>query len=366
MCETVRVLIVIKSLGPGGAERLVVEQLRRADPKRIRYELFVGTRRTPNLLDEVEALGVPVHLGYEKGMWPLVLRRLVSTGRYQIIHAHLPVAAVGARVVCSIGRTRPRIVYTEHNRWPSYVLPTRVANRATIWLDDLDLAVSGDAAASMRFPAKDAIVVEYGVNPTALRVPADARRRLRVELGVPEEQIVIGTVANFRREKDQGTLLHAFRRADLGGAVTLAFVGQGPLEGELRALVDELGISDRVRFLGYRNDAPAVMAGFDVFALPSAHEGRPVALMEAMTLGLPALVSTAGDMPNMVIDQRSGRVVPIGDVDQLAQAIAGLARDEDGRRAMGAAAASAAHAFDGRRAFDEIEDRYERLAISAR
>ncbi len=351
MSDPIRVLIVIKGLGPGGAERLVVDQLKHGS-EGIEYELFVCKERVPNLLREVEELGLPIHLGYRGRSWLLSLRRIIAAGNFNAVHAHLPIAAVGARLAVRTVRPRPKMIYTEHNRWPSYLLPTRMANWATIGLDDHDIAVSADAAASMRWPATKVEVVTHGIDLDSL--PSDisaCRANLRMELDLPNSAHIIGTVANLRREKAQAHLLAAFAAADLADT-TLVLVGQGPLEADLKAEADKLGLGNRVRFLGYRSDATTVMAGFDVFTLPSAHEGRPVALMEAMSLGLPVLVSDAGGMPDMVEDRVNGTVVPVGDVKALSAALAAAGTTpHDGQGWH--------KTFDGATAFDAITEHYQ-------
>jgi glycosyltransferase involved in cell wall biosynthesis len=173
--------------------------------------------------------------------------------------------------------------------------------------------------------------------------------------------VVVGSVANFRREKDQGTLLHAFADERFDDAA-LALVGQGPLESDLRATAEQLDIADRVHFLGYRSDAVTVMAGFDVFTLPSAHEGRPVALMEAMSLGLPVVVTAVGGMVDMVDDGITGLMVPPGNAAALADALATLVQSPTARDTMSAQVQRTAATFDGNVAFDRIEAEYRRLA----
>lgn len=352
------VLLVIKGLGPGGAERLVVDQLVRESAS-CTYELFVCTKREPNVLAEVPEQ-VPVHLGYAKqGSWVAHLRKVVGTGRFDVVHTHLPIAAVGTRLATHTVRNRPKVFYTEHNRWPSYVLPTRLANRATAWLDDVTFAVSQDAAESMKFPLrKPAIVVDHGVSGELPRSSAAAKQALTDMLEIEPESPVIGTVANLRREKAQAALITAFARISVTPAPHLVIVGQGPLDNELRETAAGSGAGDRIHFMGYRYDAPSIAAGFDVFTLPSEHEGRPVALMEALRIGLPVVVSDVGDMPNMVEHGVSGLVVPVRDSDALVEALSDAAGDEALRHRLSAGAIGQSTDTEGERAFELIETYY--------
>ncbi len=370
MGEPIRVLIVIGSLGPGGAERLVLDQLRAGDRSEFSYQLFVARARAPDLLDTALETGLPVHRGYDSERpWPLVLRSLLRRMTFDVVHSHLPLAAVGTRLVAKLlptGGRRPALVYTEHNRWPSHRLPTRWLNRATIRLDDLILAVSQDAADSIGWPARrPVVVIQHGVAPLAARRTEGARRRLRQELGLPAQATILGTVANLRREKDQANLLHGFAQAELDPDVTLAIVGQGPLEADLHELAARLGLGERVRFLGYRSDAVEVMSGFDLFTLPSLHEGRPLALMEAMALGLPVVVTPVGGMADMIEDGRSGLVVPASEPSALARAFERVTGDAELRAELSAGAAEASRDQGGQAAFEAIEAHYRTLVGAA-
>ena len=131
-------------------------------------------------------------------------------------------------------------------------------------------------------------VVVHGVDLAAVRAAASAHAGMRAELGLEPNEIVIGTVANYRAQKDYPTLLAA--AADVIGrglAVRFVAVGQGPLHDEIHPRHQELGLGDRFLLLGQRPDAIRVLAACDVFCLASKWEGLPVALMEALVLGLP-------------------------------------------------------------------------------
>ena len=125
--------------------------------------------------------------------------------------------------------------------------------------------------------------------------PRRARAGMRAELGLEPNEIVIGTVANYRAQKDYPTLLAA--AADVIGrglAVRFVAVGQGPLHDEIHARHEELGLGYRFLLLGQRPDAVRVLAACDVFCLASKWEGLPVALMEALVLGLPVVATRGG------------------------------------------------------------------------
>ncbi len=152
---TVRVLWLIKGLGPGGAERLLVEQAAGGDRSSFRYDAAYVLDWKQHLVPELEALGVRTHclgVGHELDpRWVTRLVRLLTRERYDVVHAHSPfVASLGRVVNRSLPRDRrAAFVYTEHNRWPSYRRETRVANQVTFGLNDAVFAVSDDVKESI-------------------------------------------------------------------------------------------------------------------------------------------------------------------------------------------------------------------------
>ena len=174
---------------------------------------------------------------------------------------------------------------------------------------------------------------------------------------------MFGTVANFRREKAYEVLLEAARRAlDADPSLRFVAVGQGPLEDEMRALHDRLVLGERVQLLGYREDAVRVMSAFDAFTLSSRHEGLPVSLMEALSLGLPAVATAAGALPSVITNGVEGVIVPIDDPAALAAAYVEMARDRTRRETMAEAAGKKANDFDITVATARLEAVYAELA----
>ena len=364
----VRVLWLIKGLGPGGAEQLLVNQARVRDRAGFdcRAAYLVPAKR--HLVPSLEAEGIPVAAlaaPHEWDLrWALHLRRLLRQRPVDVVHIHSPyVAAVARLIVRSLPRRiRPALVYTEHNRWPRHRPSTRLINRLTIGLDDVDLAVSEDVRASMppRVRARTEVVV-HGVSVDAVRARANERGQARSALAVGPDDVVVGTVANLRPEKGYDVLIDAAANLQLEpgrATVLIVAVGQGPLEADLRARISAQGLDDRVRLLGYREDPLGVAAGFDVFTLASRHEGLPVALMEALALGLPVVATAAGGIPEMITDEVEGLLVPIDDPVALARAWRRVADDATLRARLAEGAADRAHAFAIEPAVRTIEERY--------
>ena len=194
-------------------------------------------------------------------------------------------------------------------------------------------------------------------------VPRGDAGRLRGELGCGPETPIVGFVGRLSPEKRVDLLLEAFARlAPVGAAPLCAIVGSGPDEGRLRLLARRLGIADRVRFLGHRDDALALVAGFDVAVLPSDREGCPLAVLEYMALGRAIVATRVGGVPDLVADGAQALLVDRGDSEQLARAIDRLLADDGLRAALGASARDVQQAdFDLDAVVRRIEQLYERL-----
>lgn len=148
-----------------------------------------------------------------------------------------------------------------------------------------------------------------------------------------ENEIVIGTVAPLRPEKNLGRLLNAFARLD-NRATRLVIAGDGSERPMLEAMAQRLGIADRVRFLGAVREPQRVLAFFDVFALSSDTEQMPMTVLEAMAAGLPIAAVEVGDVKHMVAPPNRAFVVPRGETT-LATALAALVADAGRRHALG-------------------------------
>ena len=145
------VLLLIKGLGRGGAEQLLVNAAKHLDRDRFRYEAAYVLPHKSDLAPELEAFGIPVHcLGGAFPTWIVSLRRLVRQNGYRLVHSHLPQAGIGARIGL---RRRTRLVYTEHNEWDCYRPSTRRANMLTIAAEDHVFAVSQHVKDSIRPPS---------------------------------------------------------------------------------------------------------------------------------------------------------------------------------------------------------------------
>jgi glycosyltransferase involved in cell wall biosynthesis len=206
-------------------------------------------------------------------------------------------------------------------------------------------------------------VVTHGVELPDVASLRARREPVRTELGVAPDEILLGTVANFRAQKRHGEILAIARSlVDKGLPVKFAFLGQGPLEDDIRRQVGAMGLERKVTVVGYQRDVWPYLAAFDLFLLASEYEGLPVAVMEAMAMGVPVVATAAGGLRTAVRDGVDGRLVPVDEPQRLVDVIVPLVEDATQRAAYSSAALERGSTFDISHATRHFEDLYRDAA----
>jgi glycosyltransferase involved in cell wall biosynthesis len=351
-----RVLLVIDSLDGGGAERYVVDL---AIALRSRgWDVEVACSAAGVRAARLRAANVPVKVlagSLVKRRLSLryirALRRLLAQGRYDVVHAHLYASAAAA---AAVPRGTP-LVLTEHSEglWRSW--RARAVSRWFYRRASRIVAVS----ASIR----NVLVDAYRVPPARIQMlPAVPAVPVRPHALQPsgERPAVVGFAGRLIPEKGADVFLRA--AALVAGVVPEArfvVIGAGRLRGELEALAGDLGLpGDRVRFLGFRDDAADLIAGLDILAVPSRTEGTPLVVGEAMAAGVPVVASRVGGLPDQVTHRANGLVVDPEDPEGLATALVSLLLAPDEARQLGEAGRACAASFPHAALVDRMEEVY--------
>lgn len=371
MSAPVRVLWLTKGLGRGGAEMLLLSLAKVIDPSLVRLDVGYVLPHKDALVPSLRAAGVTVHClagDSRPGGWVMRLRQLLAKGQFDVVHTHAPVIGTAARLLAPTGSV---LLHTEHNVWGRYRRPTRWANAATINRNVMVWAVSDSVAQSIRpWPVgrnrTEVEVMLHGIDPTQVRTGTEARRAGLARLGLADGPFTVGTVGNLTPKKDHDSLLRAMVRVrDRFRGARLVIIGTGPREQHLRQLAQELGLSEAVLFTGIRDDVPDLLPAFDLFAMSSLHEGLSIALVEAMAAGLPVVATRVGGIPELVVHEESGLLVPPSDERALADAIGELAADETKRGRHAQAATLRAARFGIQPAADTLTANYLTLTHSS-
>lgn len=208
-------------------------------------------------------------------------------------------------------RMRRRVRYWKRSRLPGRIICVSESVRRTLleWY---------------HFPPERTYVARNGTDVARFAPRAEVRQAARAAWGVNPQSVVVGTIARFDPVKGLGELITTFaavRAQHPTLDLRLVLVGDGPLEEQLRAQAADSGAADAILFAGPTIAPWDMYPGFDVFALPSRIEGLPLALLEAMASGVPAVCYGVGGVPEVVNDSRVGWVIEPGRHESFARAL---------------------------------------------
>jgi glycosyltransferase involved in cell wall biosynthesis len=358
------VLFVIDGLGTGGAERSLAEMLPLMASAGVTATVACLSRRAEGVEAQVRRQGFDVRIlgGVGRLSQARALRRLIGAKRPHLVHTAIfesdlagRLAAVGTSVpvlTSLVNTTYDPVRRRDPNVRAVSLAAAKLIDRwtgryMTTHFHAISHAVKRAAMASLHIPSDRITVVERGRDGARLgEAGAGRRRRVRASLGLREDHEVLVNVGRREYQKGQRYLLEAFRL--LVGPrpqLRLLIAGRSGQQAErLSGMTGQLGLGERVEFLGHRADVPDLLAAADVFVFPSLYEGLGGALIEAMALGLPIVASDLEAVREVVEAGRSGLLVPPGDPEALALAIARLLDDRTLARSLGAC---------GRRVFEQ-------------
>ncbi len=317
-----RVLHLIPTFGPGGAEHLVFELVQRL-PRHGFEAQAVSLMGGGSLVHLFQSSSLPHQVFERRGPFGAsafrYAREVIKRERPAIVHTHLFGADLWGRLAALSVFPRARLVTTEHNVHPEYGTLQRGLNYGLSFATDIEIAVSATV--------KRYMTEEEGISVKRIRV---------IRNGIDLEKIAIRStrpfsdvprllvVGRLESQKGHATLFKAL--AFVKRPWRLDVVGIGQFKRALSALADRLGIAPRIRWFGYRTDVGLLLRDADLFCFPSLWEGSGLALLEAAAAAVPIIAS---DLPafHEVFDASSVAFVPPGDVPALAHAIDAVLAD---------------------------------------
>ena len=363
----IRVLTLLDTLRPGGAERVAVSLATRLD--RRRFEPVVCVSRSSAwapLREPLDRGGVPV-VSLERGsrlaFWRwLPLLALLRRQRIDVVHAHMFGSNVAGTVLGRLAGV-PVVVAHEHS-WSFKGNRLRSALDRYLVGRGADVVIAVSAADRTRMIALERLPRDK-VRLIPNRVPPlpPPQTDVRAELDVSVDAPVIGTLTVLRREKALDVLVEAARQlAPRFPGLKVLIAGTGPEEERLRSLIAARGLTDTVLLLGFRSNVADVLAALNVAVFSSDREGSPLAVIEAMAAGLPIVATSVGGIPELLRRDEDALLVPPRDPPALAEAVARLLEDPALRETLGKRAQERQRRlFDIEPTVRAFEDIYEEL-----
>ncbi|MFN3761562.1 MAG: glycosyltransferase [Algoriphagus aquaeductus] len=412
--KRIKVLHLIKSLGRGGAEKLIPETALVHDQNKFEFHCLYFYHQDQNILDELKAAGIQTHLIPAKNLELFFkikkVKHFVLEQGFDIIHAHLPWAGILARFVGK--ELAIPIVYTEHNTWERYNKISYLGNRFTFKHQDVAIAVSNEVALSMRLNSiwdpyrrggrLKVIVVQNGVNTEVFRrrktpprrAGEDWRRKtgdgrwekedsgleyqglgsgsfessesdlgiptLRNQLGIPEGASVIGKVAVFRSQKRLWLWVElAMRILKTFPETHFLLVGDGEWRERILSQVKKSGLEKNFHWVGVQKNVVPYLILMDIYLSTSEFEGLPIAMLEAMSCEVPIVSTRAGGIGEVIQHGKQGFLTEIEEWEELEGYCIQLLQNPELQKSMAQAARDRViEKFSMKRMVSELERIY--------
>ncbi|MCH8499096.1 MAG: glycosyltransferase [Marinobacter sp.] len=331
MSRAIRVLHVTFNMGIGGTEQVIRQLVLGLPRQQVINEVLCIDGHIGPIGELLQAQDVPVtsvqrQPGFDLNLIKAIRSRL-REGKFDIVHCHQYTPYLYGWLA-ALG-TPAKVVFTEHGRFhpDRYRYKAALINPIMALLTPAVVAISSatrDALARFEFMPKGKIQVIYnGIAP--LQREPEATARLRKELGIPEDAFVVGTVSRLDPVKNQAMMLRAFKLfLDQCPRGWLLMVGDGPDRQMLETLAQELSIAHRMTFTGFIKAPANHLAMMEVFLLSSHTEGTSMTLLEAMSLGIPAIVTNVGGNGEIVKPTVTGLTVPADNDRDFANALVNL------------------------------------------
>lgn len=338
----IHVAQIIDTLRIGGAEKLQITFAAAVKERRdIKLTVIVLEDRKTPFFEELTKMGVDLHVfAGAKLIDPRRIWRLAQFARQQrfdIIHAHLGTANMLGALVGRL--TGIPVVATMHNtrkdRYDHPFLETMAQRYGASRVIAVGQAVADSY--QPRLGSKKIDIIPNAVQPIP-EFSQEEKEVARIEMAENLDRPLLLAVGRLLPQKSYDNMLLAadiLRRAYPD--FILAIAGDGKLRDDLTAQIKTLGLESHVKLLGARGDIPRLLSAADIFVNSSQWEGLPVAVLEAMSAGLPVVATAVGDVPRVVVEG-TGLVVPPHQPDALAAALLELLQDVQKRKAWGLAA----------------------------
>lgn len=273
------------------------------------------------------------------------LKELLSYNTYDVIHTNTPVASVLTRMAARQYRhSGTKVFYTAHGfhfyagaPLKNWLLYYPIEFIASCWTDILITMNQEDYRRAANLKAKEVRFI-HGVGVDLerfdLKWTSAQREEFRQALGVSSDEILLFSVGELNKNKNHEVVIRAIGEMD-HSKIKYFICGNGPLEAYLRDLIEELGLNDCVKLLGYRRDIPELNRAADIFVFPSLREGLPVALMEAMAAGNPVVASDIRGVCDLIEKNKGGILCEPRDKGDFQTAICTLIENTEQRNNYG-------------------------------
>lgn len=290
-----KILYILGAFGSGGVESVVLNIHKNIDHSRFKIDFVLFNGLDHSRKKDLEKYDSKIYFiersGKGIGKFISETYKILRTEKYDVIHAHTNEAALFSAIAGALARTPGRICHSHNTSFGKNekIIPFF---RVPFKLFSTELFACSKLAGTSLFGKKaDFTVINNAIDVKKYNFNPTVRKEIREELGL-EGKFVIGNVGRLSYQKNHSFILDVYKNiVKTRKDTALLLIGDGELEEEIKNKVYELGLENKVKFLGARNDVNKILQAMDVFLLPSHYEGLPVSLIEAQSAGLPCIVA---------------------------------------------------------------------------
>jgi glycosyltransferase involved in cell wall biosynthesis len=325
-----KLLLVINSLGTGGAEKLLVETIPKYKEKNIEVEILLLNGEEHLFYKELQdGHSCPIH-SLSKGTVynPMLLFKIIPfIKKFDIVHVHLFPAFYWVAIAKLFTRSQTKLIFTEHNttnrrRTLLFKPIERYIYGKYIKIITISKEVQSSLVAHLKFPSDRFVRIENGVNLAKIEA---AEKISTPFFDNPKTDKILIQVSRFYDQKDQKTLVKALKY--LPSSIKLLLVGDGKNKQDVQLITKKLSLNSRVKFLGERSDVPSLLKTADIIVLSSKFEGLSLSSIEGMAAGKPFIGSNVPGLTDIV--KGAGILFPLGDEKVLAKEILALLENKE-------------------------------------
>jgi len=335
----IHVLHIMHHMKMGGVEHLVYDMTNAFSNLNIKTTICCLDGILGELGEELQKKGIKIIVlnrkpGFDLNLI-LSLSKIIKELAPDIIHAHQYTPWFYG-ITASILAKKKETIFSEHGRlYPDRLRIKRVIyNRLILLPYTKIITVDSNHLKNAlikyeKIPAKRITILPNGIKLEPFSQVNEKNRIIkRKELGIKEDEFAIGMIARLDPIKDHKSLILAFKKVYASHPnIKLFLAGKGPLYEDIKSLIEQLGLKDRVFLLGYYEDLYGLLSALDLYILSSHLESAPLGVMEAMAAGLPVIATNAGGTGEIILDGKDGFLVPPRDPDKMAEAIIKVLND---------------------------------------
>lgn len=334
----IKILYILEATS-GGTQKHVIDIAKKIDKSEFQLDIIYSTDRNKNFVQESKGIfyrtyGLPIRrsASFTDVSNILKMRRIIKENKYDIVHCHSTKAGFVGRLAAFVSR-HPNVIYSPHGFMfcDNRILMKRFfylqMEKYLGYLTQKVIAVSGserDLALEHKIvPIKKIITLFNSIDPSDyddFTYVNNIQQKL-----TNGSEIILGTVGRLYYQKDPITLIKSFKVInDKFPNTKLVIVGDGPLEQVCIKLIHELGLDTKIELAGYQRNSKVYYKMFDIFMLSSHYEGLPYSLLEAMSMGIPAVGTNVVGIKDLIFNGRTGYLAEEGDYKGLAVSVINL------------------------------------------